>query len=98
MWISSKNENESTVLNPLLRDSPSCSKDNCIKNDQATDKVNNKVFPILDIDKLGRQKYIECLSNKLVCNLEKCVENEKLYIESFDKLLKFTECCKNVTD
>ena len=58
------------------------------------DKKIDKEVPILNIKKLGKQKYIECMSHKLVTNLENNLEDEKLYLEGFKILLKFTENCK----
>ena len=98
---SSENKKDSIAFKESLKQSSSCSCScytivcrNCIKNNPTSDKLMNQVWPILDANKLGQQKYIECMSSKLVYNLEKNLENEKMYIESFKKLLKFSESCK----
>ena len=90
----SENGRESAAFKESLENLPSCSDDNYIKNGGASDKLINQAFPILDVNKLGRQKYIECMSYQLVSSLEKNLENEKMYIESFEKLVHFTESCK----
>ena len=90
----SENGRESTAFKESLENIPSCSEDNYIKNGGASDKLINQAFPILDVNKLGRQKYIECMSYQLVSSLEKNLENERMYIESFQKLVHFTESCK----
>ena len=80
------------VQNYSLEDVPCSSNENWMKN--SLDKKIDKEVPILDIKKLGKQKYIECLSHKLVINLENNLEDEKVYLERFKILIKFTENCK----
>ena len=88
---SSQNEVESIAIQKSLEDLPCSSKEDWIKN--SLDEMNDEV-PILDIKKLGKQKYIEFMSYKLAKNLEKSLGDEKLYIEAFKNLLEFTENCK----
>ena len=88
---SSQNEVESIARQKSLEDLPCSSKEDWIKN--SLDETNDEV-PILDIKKLGKQKYIEFMSYKLAKNLEKSLGDEKLYIEAFKNLLEFTENCK----
>ena len=88
---SSENEVESIAIQKSLEDLPCSSKEDWIKN--SMDETNDE-FPILDIKRLGKQKYIEFMSYKLAKKLEKGLEDEKLYIEAFKNLLEFTENCK----
>ena len=88
---SSENEVESIAIQKSLEDLPCSSKEDWMNN--SLDETNDE-FPILDIKKLGKQKYIEFMSYKLARKLEKSLEDEKLYIEAFKNLLEFTENCK----
>lgn len=90
----SENRIESSTFKESSKELPSCSEDKGIQNETTSDRLSNHVFPKLDVKKLGQQKYIECMSYKLIYNLDKSLENEKIYIESFQKLLHFMECCK----
>ena len=88
---SAESENEAIKKQCTLKSLPCSNQRNSMKN-RSANKVDKEV-PILDINKLGKQKYIECMSYKLVAQLESNLDDEKLYLESFKKLLKFTENC-----
>ena len=91
---SSENDIEITANQDPLRDFPSSSGEAFLENELGTHKNTDQVISNLDIDKLGKEKYIACMSYNLVYRLVKNLENEELYIDTFKKLLKFKENCK----